>query len=421
MTRRVVITGIGLVSPFGCDLEEFWRALSSGRSGVDRVTVEGRAVVGAPVTGFVARDRVDPKSLRLMAPAVAFGVAAADLAMANAGLATGIDTIDPVRLGAFIGSRGHSSDRQDLLAAVTIAARDGEFRLDRYGAEGLPLVHPMWLLKGLANNVLYFTSLKHHAQGMNNNLSMGGVASAMAIGEAFEAIGRGYIDTAFAGGYDSSLDIDRVEMFGVSGLVTSSDDPGVASRPFDRHRDGFVPGEGAAFVVLETLAAAAARGATMYAEVLGYGNAAAPLSPAHLGPSARGFAGALRAAIAEAGGRTPEAVLALGLGTRESDAQETAALKTVLGASARTTPVSAISSMIGNTFAASGALTVASALLALRHGALPPTIHLTAPDPECDLDYVAGTAARPAAIRTIAINNANLGGAHAALLLGRVE
>jgi 3-oxoacyl-[acyl-carrier-protein] synthase II len=421
MIRRVAITGIGVVTPFGCDVEGFWQALKAGRSGAQRIEAidgyEGRAVIGAPVTGFSARAHVDPKALRLMAPAVAFGVAAAQLAAVDSGLR--FEALDPIRTGAFVGSRGHSSDRQDLMTAVRRASDDGTFRLDRFGAAGLPLVHPMWLLKGLANNVLYFVSLKYNAQGMNNNISMGGVAGTMAIGEAFHTIQRGYIDVALAGAYDSALDIDRVEMFGVSGLVTRSLDPDRASRPFDRRRDGFVPSEGASFFVLETLEAAQNRGARIYGEVLGYGSATAAVSRASLGPSRLGFAGALTAALADAGGVAPDAILTHGLATPASDVEETAGLKALFGADARRIPAPAPKSMIGNTFAASGAIEAAAALLALRDDLIPPTLNLTEPDEACDLDYVAGSEARPARLRTIALNNANLAGAHAALVFGR--
>jgi 3-oxoacyl-[acyl-carrier-protein] synthase II len=423
MRRRVVITGIGLVTPFGCDAPSFWRALADGQSGVALIDpideLEGGPLVGAPVKDFRPGAHIDPKSLRLMSPAVAFGVAAAQLAAADSGLA--FDRLDPHRLGAFVGSRGHSSDRHDLMPAVRRAASNGTFSLDRFGAEGLPLVHPMWLLKGLANNVLYFVSVKYNAQGMNNNISMGGVAGTMAIGEAFRTIQRGYVDAAFAGGYDSSLDADRAEMFSVSGLVTRSADPGRASRPFDRRRDGFVLAEGAGFVILETLDAAISRGAHVYGEVLGYGCATSTPSPARLGPSARGFAGALCAALADAGVGSPDAVFTLGLATQSSDVEETRALKIVFGADAGSIPAPAPKSMIGNTFAASGAIETAAALLALAEGSVPPTINLTEPDAACDLDYVAGAGARSLPLRAVAINNANLGGAHAALVLGRVQ
>ena len=194
-----------------------------------------------------------------------------------------------------MGSRGHSSDRQDLLPAVRRASETGAFRLDTFGSAGLPLVHPMWLLKGLANNVLYFLSSKFNAQGMNNNISMGAVAGTMAIGEAFHTIQHGYVDVAFAGGYDSALDPDRIEMFRRSGLMTKSSDPARASRPFDRCRDGFLPAEGASFLVLETVESARRRGARMYGELLGYGSAGPAGCVNGLGPSERGFAGALTA------------------------------------------------------------------------------------------------------------------------------
>jgi 3-oxoacyl-[acyl-carrier-protein] synthase II len=423
MKRRVVVTGLGLVTPFGCDVDRFWRSLQSGESAVLGLgAVDGfeRAnVIGAPASGFSARDHVDAKSLRLMAPAVAFGVAAAQLAAADSGLR--FDSIEPVRLGAFVGSRGHSSDRQDLLPAVEHATDAGGFSLAKFGDEGLPLVHPMWLLKGLANNVLYFVSLKYNAQGMNNNISMGGVAGTMAIGEAFHTIQHGMIDVAIAGAYDSALDRDRLEMFASSNLMTKATDPARASRPFDARRDGFVPSEGAAFLLLEPLDAARARGARIYGELLGYGSAGPAASSATLGPHACGFSTALSAALADAGGVMPDAVFAHGLGTKASDMQETRALKTVFGPKAPRVPVPAVKSMLGNSFAASGAIEAAAAVLALRDGRLPPTINLIDKDDECDLDYVAGPTARSAPLSAVALNNANLGGAHAALVLGRYE
>jgi 3-oxoacyl-[acyl-carrier-protein] synthase II len=422
MKRRVAVTGLGIVSPYGSRTQDFWCSLSTGVSAgkmVDAVDpTSARRLVGAPVGGFSARDHIDQKSLRLMAPAVTFGVAAAQMAAADSGLA--METVDPIRLGAFVGSRGHSSDRHDLLPAVQQATDAGVFSLAKFGTEGLPLVHPMWLLKGLANNVLYFLSLKYNAQGMNNNISMGGVAATMAIGEAFHTIQRGYLDVALAGGYDSGLDRDRIEMFESSNLVTRVTDAATASRPFDRRRDGFVRSEGAGFLVLEELEAAEHRGATIYGEILGYA-ASGPATRGIPGPHERGFANALMAALEDAGLDTVDAVFAHGLATQESDAAETRGLKTALGSHALTTPAPALKSMLGNSLAASGALEAAAAFLALRAGALPPTINLEVPDEECDLDYVAGSSARPARLGAVALNNANLAGAHAALVLGFYE
>jgi 3-oxoacyl-[acyl-carrier-protein] synthase II len=422
MRRRIVVTGVGLVSPFGSNIDVFGKALHRGASAVRIVErIEGfrrTHVPGAPVEGFEPRDHVDAKALRLMSPSVAFGVAAAQLAAADAGLAP--SEMDPVRLGAFVGSRGHSSDRQDLVPAVERATDAGNFSLAKFGAEGLPLVHPMWLLKGLANNVLYFLSLKFNAQGMNNNISMGGVAATMAIGEAFHTLQRGYLDVALAGGYDSVLDLDRLEMFETSDVISRSTDAERAGRPFDRQRNGFVPSEGSAFLVLETLDSARRRGARVYGEVLGYG-ASGPAASTALGPHACGFAGALAAALADAGGVVPDAVFAHGLATSASDVQETRALKTVFGANAARIPAPAVKSMLGNSFAASGAIEAVAALLSLRDGLVPPTVTLRDPDDECDLDYVAGTAARAMPLSIVALNNANLGGAHAALVLGRPE
>jgi len=419
--RRVAVTGIGLVSAFGCDAETVWRALCAGESAtraVDDIVGHRAGVIGAPVCGFSAREYIDGKLLRLMAPAVAFGVAAAELAARDSGL--DFAALDPTRLGAFVGSRGHSSDRQDLLAAVQRSTENGHFRLDRYGAEGLARVHPMWLLKGLANNVLYFISLKYNAQGMNNNVSMGGVGGTAAIGEGFDAIRHGDVDVAFAGGYDSCLDPDRMEMFASAGLFASSSDPRRASQPFSATRTGFVPGEGAAMFVMESLDLAQARGARIHGELLGYGNATGRPSPAAARASAEGFARALEVAMTDAAGVTPDAAFAHGFATRDIDEEETLGLKRAFGAAAETIAAPAVSSMIGYTFAASGAMQAAIALLALRDGRLPPTINLVEPDPACDLDYVAGTEARPATLNAVAVNTANLAGAHAALIIGRV-
>jgi 3-oxoacyl-[acyl-carrier-protein] synthase II len=225
---------------------------------------------------------------------------------------------------------------------------------------------------------------------------------------------------AFAGGYDSCLDADRVEMFASAGLFASSDDPRRASQPFSATRTGLVPGEGAAMLVMESLDLARARGARIYGEMLGYGNATGRSSPAATRASAEGFARALDAAMTDASGVLPDAVFAHGFATGEIDEEETRGLKHAFGAAAETIAAPALTSMIGYTFAASGALQTAMALLALRDGRLPPTINLVAPDPACDLDYVAGTEARPATLNAVAVSTANLAGAHAALLIGKV-
>ena len=418
MKRRVALTGVGVVTPFGTDLGDLWRALASGRSGIRLIETARGSIVGAAVAGFSPRDHVEPKLLRLMSPAVTFGVAAATLAAVDSGV-SGRDA-DPSRLGVFVGSRGHSSDREDLMPGIHAATAAGEFSLNAFGARGLPLVNPMWLLKGLANNVLYFVSLKYNAQGANNNISMGAAGGAMAVGEAFRAIQQGAVDVAFAGGYDSALDLDRLEMFGRSGLVSSADDPTAASLPFDRRRDGFVPGEGAAFVVLEPLDAARRRGAKLYAEVIGYGAATAGPAVA-IGASRRGVAGALSRALADASLTTTDAVFAHGLATRCDDVEETEGLKAALGSRSQAIPAPALTSMLGNTFAAGGVIATAVASRALSEGALPPTINLSEPDPACDLDYVAGAAARPVAMQTVAVHCANFAGAHASLILGRAE
>jgi 3-oxoacyl-[acyl-carrier-protein] synthase II len=419
--RRVVITGIGLVTPFGTDRATIWQAVTAGRSAVTLLhDIDGiipGPVLGAPVRAFEAEAFIDTKSLRLMVPSVAFGVAAAKMAGADSGLA--FDRLDRTRLGVFVGSRGHGTDRRDLSAAVRAASDGAELDLTSFARDGLALVHPMWLLKGLANNVLYFVSLEFGAQGMNNNLSLGGVAATTAIGEASRAIERGHLNVALAGGYDTGLNADRVEMFALSGLMTSSTDAVNICGPFDRARDGFIASEGAGFLVLEAHEAAIERGARIYGEVLGYGCCTAPAQTDTLGPSAEGFAGALRAALDDAGLDRPDAVFVHGLATPESDRAETAALYSVFAQQAPAIPAPALKSIVGNSAAASGTIEAALALMALEHGVLPPTINLHELDPGSELDHVAGYGAREHPMRTVAVANASLAGHHAVLVLGR--
>ena len=451
----MVITGLGAISPLGWGAEELWNSLTAGRSGIGEVThldlAPFRSRVGGAVRGFQVRKHLsDPKSLKLMTRSVSLGVAAAEAAIADSGWTAGTD--DPARVACFVGSPGHAGERDELLPALTLAWQQGRLDLGIYGEQGIASTNPLWLLKSLANIVLYFASLKLGSRGPNANICMSGAGGVMAVGDAAAEILAGRADLALAGGYESLLDEERLESFERSGLLCLEAGNGPeASRPFDRRRQGFVPGEGAGFVMLEEMQHARARGARIYAEVLGYAQAAPGREcrpfQAHETPAA--FIHAASAALAEArlSAWQPDAIFAHALGTPAGDRAEAEALLQLLGARAAYIPITAVKSLTGNLAAASGPLEIIAAIgcLSPRAMPLPAIANLDDPDP-AGLDYVrheprplmaaevsaqlpalpaSSAAAAPAlareAARRILINSASLTGVAACLVLGEAR
>jgi 3-oxoacyl-[acyl-carrier-protein] synthase II len=426
-TRHVVITGVGLVSPLGNSPQQLWAALRAGRSGVGDIPhltlASYRTRVGGAVREFQPRDYIkDGKSLKLMTRPVRLGVAAVELAVRDAGLdtAASLAGLDPARIASYVGSPGHAGDRDELLPALDLSYHDA-LDLQRFGADGIAIINPLWLLKSLANLVLYFVSLRLGAQGPNANICMSGAGGTMAVGEAFEAIRRNRADIAVAGGYESLLDEERLESFEPSGLLYLGDGEATrASRPFDRDRAGFVAAEGAAFVLLEEREHARARGARIYGELRGYGCASSGLA-GHNTESAAAFAGAMEAALADArlDAWNLDGIFAHGLGTVSSDRAEAEALARLLTARAAYTPVTAVKSLTGNLLAGSGPLELIAALGALgSDGFLPPILNCDHPDPDLGLDYVRG-AARAGNFGSLLLNAAGLGGTTASLVVER--
>lgn len=425
--RTVVITGVGVVSPLGNTPQALWTALREGRSGVGEVPHLAldayRTRVGGAVRDFQPRDYIrDPKSLKLMTRPVRLGVAALELAVRDAGLGEGVGDLDPARIGCFVGSPGHAGDRDELLRGLDLAYGEAGLDLGIFGAEGIPTINPLWLLKSLANLVLYFVSMRLGAQGPNANICMSGAGGSMAVGEAFRAIRHGRAELAVAGGYESLLDEERLESFEPSGLLYLGDGPAAAaSRPFDRDRAGFVAAEGGAFLVLEESEHARARGAKIYGAIRGYGNASSGL-PGRPNDSAEAFAGAMEAALADArlDAWDIEAVFAEGLATEDSDRAEAQALKQVLTARSAYTPITAVKSMTGNLLAGSGPLELIAALGSLppEDAAIPPILNCEHPNPDLGLNYVRG-GARSGSFRHILANASGLGGTVASLVVER--
>ncbi len=439
MTRRAVVTGIGLISPLGAGRQAHQDGWASGRSFVGPITrldpgpLPFRAA--GEVREFKARDWVDNrKNLKLMTRPVRLGVAGAHMAMVDAGLPTGAQDpapgeagpiVDPIRFALFVGAPHAHGEAKDLLPALERSTASGEFDLVKFGAEGLPLVHPLWLLKGLSNNVLGFSSQRYKAMGPNSNLSGSGAGGAQAIGEGLRAIRDDRADIALCGGYDCLLTVEGLTGYGRLGLLTTQQDrpPEQACRPFDKARDGFAPAEGACFFVVEELEHARARGATVFGEIAGVGDGMDAHHPDSPHPEGRGLLSASRAALRSAGAGPDEVamVVAHASGSVAFDPVEAVAIRSILGdARAEQVPVTAPKGAMGHTVAASGAFNAAAALLALQAGAVPPTANLEDPDPACRIRHVQGEPVPLANGRLALVHSAGLGGQATSLAIAAV-
>lgn len=422
MSRRVVVTGIGLVTPLGIGAAATWAALLEGKSGLGPIDAFDASAlptrVGGQVRGFRARDYVDnAKNLKVMTPMVQFGIGAAKLALDDAKL---LPDVDPERFGIAVGAGHASGDPESLVPAIEhCAGADGVFDLGKFGREGIAQINPLWLLRGLSNNVLGFASAQFNAQGWNTNVCNSGASGLMAIGDAAVAIATDRVDVVLAGGYDALVSPESILRHARLGLLTTQNDAGAkASRPFDLKRDGFVPADGAAFLVLEAAEHAHRRGAKPIAEILGYGvanDAYRLLDPALDGD---GLARAMKAALkdGELGPGDVQAVFAHATSNPRYDRAETRAIKTALGEVAGVVAVPAIKGAIGHPIAASGAIAAAIAALAARDGRVPGTLNLETKDPDCDLDCLAD-GPRTLGSGAILVNASGLGGQNASLAL----
>jgi len=432
MAERVVVTGVGVVTPVGTDLAAFAGAVRAGRSGVSRITAfdcEGfetriAAEVG-PEFDPLAYAR-PPKAAKLMSRAAAFAVAAAAMAREDAALAP--DAVAGDRLGVSLGAGGMGPADVDMVegqleAVVEVVRRSGieACAIPSFARVYRERTNPLSMLRGLPNLAAAHVAIQHGARGPNSTVATACTAGTQAIGDGLRMIQRGEADVVLAGGADAM--INPVGVLGFSMLGTLSirnDDPARASRPFDRERDGFVIGEGAGVVVLEREAFARARGARTWAELAGYAATCDAYRLTDERPDAEGAASAIRRCLADADIAPADVgyVNAHGTGTRMNDLMETRAIKAALGAHAQHVPVSSTKSMIGHLLAAAGAVELATSLLALRDGFLPPTINYQTPDPECDLDYVPNVA-RPARIDVALSNSFGFGGQNACLAIRR--
>jgi 3-oxoacyl-[acyl-carrier-protein] synthase II len=410
--RRVVITGPGLLCAVGNDVPSAWEALRKGVSGIDRITrvnVEDLPVrIGGELKGFDPARVLDRKEIRRLDPFLHYAVAAAQEAADAARLR--MDACDGDRVGVLIGSGigGLQAIEENHTALIQ---------------RGAGRVSPFFVPQMCANMASGVVSMRFGARGPNTCVVTACATGTHAVGEAFRLIQRGDADVMFAGGAEAAI-----ERLGVAGfaalraLSTRNDEPKRASRPFDRQRDGFVIGEGAGVVVLESLEHALARGAPVLAEVVGYGMS----GDAHhmTAPPEDGIGAQLsmRRAIADAG-LAPEAVdyiNAHGTSTPHNDRIESLAIRRVFGAHADRLAISSTKSMIGHALGAGGGIEAIVTALTLRDGVIHPTLNLEDPDPDCDLDYVPGVA-RHAPVRVALSNSFGFGGTNATLALARYD
>ena len=411
--RRVVVTGMGVISPLGNTVDEMWERALNCESGIGELTAIDPSAYPCKVAGqvedFEPNDWMDRREARRMARFSQFAIAAGKQAVKDSCL--NLDAIDRDRAGAVLGTGGGSLPHSDQ-AMRTILGRGGH-RLD-----------PLYMAKMLPNMATGNLTIQLGLLGYTNTVTTACAAATQAIGDAAEVIRRGDADVMLAGGTEAGIsELGLAGFCAMRALTTSYNDrPGESSRPFDRDRDGFAPSEGAALLVLEELGHARARGAQPLAELIGYGvTADAQFLVAPPGDGG-GAARAIRVALDSAGIEPGEIdyISAHATATEVGDIAETRAIRSVFGKDADRIPVSAFKSQVGHLLGAAGGVETIAAIQTLRTSQIAPTINLEHPDPECDLDYVP-LKPRSADVRTVAKNSFGFGGQNAVLILRRFE
>ena len=412
MKRRVVVTGVGLVSSLGVGTEENWKALCAGCSGIGSITrfdaSQFSTRIAGEVKNFDPLQFIAKKDVKKMDVFIQYAIAAAEFAVRDAGLEVTPEIAD--RVGVFIASGigGFSAIEREH----RVLLKDGPRKIS-------PFFIPSVIINLAAGQV----SIRFGAKGPNSATVTACSASAHAVGDAFEIISRGAADVMIAGGSEAAITPLGVGGFAaMRALSKRNDEPTRASRPFDRDRDGFIIGEGAGVVILEEYERAQARKSPLYAELVGYGMSGDAFHVTAPSENADGAVRAIRAALVRGECRPDQVdyVNAHGTSTPYNDRLETLAIKNVFGDHANQLAVSSTKSMTGHLLGAAGGLEAGITALAIRRQTLPPTINLDTPDPDCDLDYVPGSA-RSATVRYALSNSFGFGGTNAVLLFKRCD
>ncbi len=425
MRRRVVITGIGSINPMGHDIETVWSGLKEGESGVDFTTIFDASRFKTKIAAEVKNWQTIPAGHDLSywedrARHTRFAAAAARQAVDGSGIED--CQLAPTRLGVYLGSGEGNQDFDSFSKMMSAATASGALDLAEFTKVGLDILDPTIELEQEPNMPAGHLASMFNAQGPNANCLTACAASSQAIGEATEIIRRGDADAMISGGTHSMIHPLGVTGFNLlTALSTSNDNPTKASRPFDRLRNGFVLGEGAAMVVLEEYEQARQRGAHMYGEILGYGATADAYRITDIHPEGRGAIACMNRALQDAQ-RSPDDIQyvnAHGTSTTVNDRVETRACREVFGERAEQLPISSTKSMMGHLIAAAGVTELIVCLMAMRDNVLPPTINYENPDPECDLYYIPNEAIE--AECNLALNNSfGFGGQNITLVVGRV-
>jgi 3-oxoacyl-[acyl-carrier-protein] synthase II len=411
--RRIVITGLGGVTPLGLTMHQTWAKLQAGVSGIDSITrcdtADLRVTFAGEVRGFDPGNYLDRKEARRLDPYIQYALVAAQEAVADARLDMAHE--DPTRVGVIVGSGiGGLQSYSENIATVQ--------------AKGLRKVSPFMIPNMLVDSAAGKIAIDFNMQGPNHAVVSACASGTSACGEAFELLRRGDADVMVAGGAEAAILPIVVSAFDVMGaLSTRGGNPAAACRPFDNDRDGFVMSEGAAILVIETAEHALARGARIYAEVIGYGSSADAYHMAAPHETGRGAVGAMRMALAKAqdygvGPTQIDYINAHGTATRLNDKGETLAIKQVFGEHAYNVRISSTKSMTGHLLGAAGALEAAVCAKVIETGVIPPTINLDNPDPECDLDYTPHRAVQTEVAVTLS-NSFGFGGHNACIMLRR--
>jgi 3-oxoacyl-[acyl-carrier-protein] synthase II len=405
--QRVVVTGLGAVTPVGIGVEAFWQGLKAGKNGIARVThfdpAGFRSQLAAEVKDFTPQEWIEKKSLERMDRFTVFAVAAAAMAMKDAGLDS--CGFDKFRAGVIIGSGIGGS----------ASIEEGHFRVQEKGPNSLT---PFFVSKLLINMAACMVSIRFGLKGPLSAPSVACSTGANAIGDAFRILQRGDAEVMLAGGSEAAVTPLAYAGFCATRSMSANPNAENASRPFDRNRDGFIMGEGAGVVVLEKREHAVQRQAKIYAELVGYGNSADAFHFTAPEPHGDGMIRVMKAALKDAAVKPREVdyINAHGTSTPLNDKIESAAIMNVFGAHAKVLKVSSIKSMIGHLLAAAGAVEFIATVMSVHSGILPPTINYREPDPDCPLDYVT-RGAEAMEVRLAASNSFGFGGGNACLVV----
>jgi 3-oxoacyl-[acyl-carrier-protein] synthase II len=411
MVYRVVVTGMGAVTPIGNNVGDFFQSVREGKCGIDFIDsfpTEGYTTkLAAQVKNFDPREHMDFKEARRMERFSQYSIAAAGEAIADSGI--DLDTTDRNRFGVIVGSG---------IGGIDMIEREDKVLLGKGPRRINPLFIPMIITNMAAGNI----AIRFGAKGICTNVVTACATGSHCIGEAFRNIKHGYSDVILAGGTESSITPLAVAGFSALTALSASTDPARASIPFDKERDGFVMGEGAGIVLLEEYEHAVARGARIYAEIVGYGATSDAYHITSPSPDGDGAARAMELAMEEAGIHPGDVsyINAHGTSTQVNDKFETEAVKKAFGKEAYRVPISSTKSMIGHLLGAAGAVEAIICMKGIQESFIPATIGLTIPDPDCDLDYVPGNG-RNAKINYALSNSLGFGGHNATLIFKNME